>query len=249
MLTLNNISKSFNKAEALKEFSHETAAATTTVVIGPSGCGKSTLLKLITGLLSPDSGEIVLDESIVSPNNLHELRRKMGYVIQEGGLFPHLSALSNVAIMARHIGWDETRVGSRILELQDLVKLGNDELQRYPSELSGGQQQRVSLMRALMLDPAILIMDEPLGALDPMIRYELQQQLRDIFESLDKTVFMVTHDLSEAAFFASELVLMNGGKIEQKGSFDDLLEKPASQFVERFILAQRQTPAKTGERR
>ena len=242
MLTLNNISKSFNKAEALKDFSHVTDTATTTVVIGPSGCGKSTLLKIVTGLLVPDTGEIHLDGTAMNTENLASLRRQMGYVIQEGGLFPHLTAFSNVVIMARHIGWDEEKISARVNQLGELVQLQSNELQRYPAELSGGQRQRVSLMRALMLDPAILIMDEPLGALDPMIRYELQQQLRSIFNTLHKTVFMVTHDLAEAAFFADQLVLMNSGKIEQMGNYAELIASPASEFVERFIQAQRTLP-------
>ena len=249
LLTLNNISKSFNKATAVNEFSHAMDAGTTTVVIGPSGCGKSTLLKIITGLLAADSGEVYLDGAVLAAGNLSQLRQQMGYVIQEGGLFPHLTAFANVVIMARHLGWSDEQTGARVQELRELVQLGADELQRYPSELSGGQRQRVSLMRALMLDPALLIMDEPLGALDPMIRYELQQQLREIFESLHKTVFMVTHDLAEAAFFADRIVLMNRGGIEQEGSYDELVEQPASEFVERFILAQRQAPASGRGRR
>lgn len=242
MLKLDNISKRFNKAEVLQAFSYEVKPASTTVVIGPSGCGKSTLLKLITGLLSADSGVIQLDGIALSQQSLPLLRRKMGYVIQEGGLFPHINALANVTIMARHLGWEPARIDARVEELGKLVQLGAGELQRYPSELSGGQRQRVSLMRALMLDPALLIMDEPLGALDPMIRFDLQQQLRAIFNSLDKTVFMVTHDLAEAAYFADDIILMREGQVEQQGKLQDLLSHPASDFVERFIRAQRQGP-------
>jgi osmoprotectant transport system ATP-binding protein len=163
----------------------------------------------------------------------------MGYVVQDGGLFPHLTASGNVALMARWLGWDRDRIAARLAELVGLTDFPADGLSRYPAELSGGQRQRVGLMRALMLDPDVLLLDEPLGALDPMIRYELQTDLRDIFRTLGKTVVMVTHDIGEAGYFGDSVVLLRDGAVVQQGSLRDLLDRPADPFVERFITAQR----------
>jgi osmoprotectant transport system ATP-binding protein len=239
MFTLTGVVKRFGAETALAGVDLAIPRSATTVLIGPSGCGKSTLLRLLNGLLAPDSGEVRFDGGPVTPANARALRRRMGYVIQEGGLFPHLTAADNAALMARHIGWDEGRVGARLAELTALVRLDGTALRRYPVELSGGQRQRVSLMRALMLDPDVLLLDEPLGALDPMIRYDLQTELRDIFRALGKTVVLVTHDLGEAAYFGDRVVLMDAGSIVQEGAARDLIERPATPFVERFITAQR----------
>jgi osmoprotectant transport system ATP-binding protein len=167
------------------------------------------------------------------------LRRSMGYVIQDGGLFPHLTARDNTALLARYLGWDRDRVNSRIDELADLTRFPPDALDRYPTELSGGQRQRVGIMRALMLDPSVLLLDEPMGALDPLVRYELQEDLRGIFRRLTKTVVLVTHDLSEAGFFGDVVILLGEGRIVQQGTLDDLVHHPADPFVTRFVNAQR----------
>jgi osmoprotectant transport system ATP-binding protein len=211
----------------------------TTVLIGPSGCGKSTLLRMIAGLVTPDGGEILADGRPVAPDSLPELRRRLGYVIQDGGLFPHLSARGNVTLMARHLGWEKERIGRRLEELCDLARLPSAWLDRYPVQLSGGQRQRVGIMRALFLDPELLLFDEPLGALDPLVRYELQEDLRRIFRSLQKTVVLVTHDLGEAQFFADTVVLLRAGRIVQRGRFTDLVDAPADPDVMRFLEAQR----------
>lgn len=163
----------------------------------------------------------------------------MGYVIQDGGLFPHLSARDNVALLASHLGWDQPRIDARLETLADLVQIPMDRLDSFPLQLSGGQQQRISLMRALMLDPDVLLLDEPLGALDPMIRADLQSDLRRIFRTLDKTVVLVTHDLHEAGYFGDTILLLRDGRIEQQGTFAELLDQPATPFVESFINAQR----------
>jgi osmoprotectant transport system ATP-binding protein len=160
-------------------------------------------------------------------------------VIQEGGLFPHLSVRDNVTVMARYLRRDAGWIETRLAELARLVQLPAALMPRFPAELSGGQRQRVSLMRALMLDPDLLLLDEPLGALDPMIRYQLQQELKDIFSELGKTVVLVTHDLAEAAFFSSTLVLMRDGRIVQTGSLEALARNPADPFVHTFLRAQR----------
>jgi len=160
-------------------------------------------------------------------------------VIQDGGLFPHLSARRNVTLVARQLGWEAQRLETRLGELRELTKLPGDALDRYPRQLSGGQQQRVALMRALLLDPEVLLLDEPLAALDPMIRYDLQTDLRAIFRALGKTTVMVTHDLAEAAYFADRIVLLRAGEIVQSGTGRDLLDRPAGPFVEQFVRAQR----------
>jgi osmoprotectant transport system ATP-binding protein len=210
----------------------------TTALLGPSGSGKSTMLRLIAGLITPTSGAVEVEGQTVTPENVGGLRRRMGYVIQDGGLFPHLTAVSNVALMARHLGWPASRVDARIAELADLTHLPASALARYPVELSGGQRQRVGLMRALMLDPEVLLLDEPLAALDPMVRAELQRELRDIFARLERTVLLVTHDVAEAAFLADRIVLLAEGRVIQEGTIDDLRERPVSPFVTAFLTAQ-----------
>ena len=174
-------------------------------------------------------------------DNVLELRHRMGYVIQDGGLFPHLDARGNAALLARHLGWSEDRVENRLRELLELTHLPADVLDRYPTQLSGGQRQRVSLMRALMLDADVLLLDEPLAALDPMIRADLQQELREIFRTLGKTVVLVTHDIHEAAFLGDTVILLSEGRIVQRGAMRELVERPADPFVTRFINAQRGT--------
>ena len=239
MLELNRVSKSYADVCALERCDLAVAAGQTTVLIGPSGCGKSTILRLIIGLQMPDEGSIRFGGQLLEPDRLLELRQRMGYVIQDGGLFPHLCARDNVALMARYLRWPDERIATRITELAELTHFPVDALDRFPIQLSGGQQQRVSLMRSLMLDPEVLLLDEPLGALDPMIRLDLQADLREVFTTLGKTVLMVTHDLGEAAFFADTVVLLRDGRIVQQGSMEQLLREPADDFVQRFIQAQR----------
>jgi len=239
LVKLEDVSKRYGDAIALHPTNLSIESGKTTVLIGPSGCGKSTLLRLIIRLIDPDSGLIQFDGKQVTPDNINALRRRIGYVIQEGGLFPHLTARSNVLLMARQIGKSEEETYKRLLELSELTRFSENLLPRYPVELSGGQRQRVSLMRALMLSPELLLLDEPLGALDPLVRASLQKDLKEIFARLSQTVLVVTHDLAEASYFADEIVLMNEGRIIQKGTITDLREKPADPFVSEFINAQR----------
>jgi osmoprotectant transport system ATP-binding protein len=240
MLTFSRVTKRYNDTVALAPVDLQVPTGETTVLIGPSGCGKSTLLRLIVGLCQPSSGTITLEGTVLTPANLQQMRQRMGYVIQEGGLFPHLTVRDNVTVMARHLRRDADWIAHRLAEMAELARLPMELMRRFPTELSGGQRQRVSLMRALMLDPELLLLDEPLGALDPMIRYELQRELKSIFAQLAKTVIMVTHDLAEAAFFGHTLVLMRDGRIVQTGPFKTLARTPAEPFVERFITAQRE---------
>ncbi|HEY5767280.1 MAG TPA: ATP-binding cassette domain-containing protein [Candidatus Udaeobacter sp.] len=239
LVKLEDVSKRYGDAIALHPTNLPVESGRTTVLIGPSGCGKSTLLRIIIRLIEPDSGSIEFDGELVTPDNINALRRRIGYVIQEGGLFPHLTARANVLLMARHIGKSDGETHNRLLELSELTRFSEKLLPRYPVELSGGQRQRVSLMRALMLSPELLLLDEPLGALDPLVRASLQKDLKEIFARLGQTVLFVTHDLAEAIYFADHIVLMNEGRIVQKGMITDLRERPADPFVFEFINAQR----------
>lgn len=239
LVKLEDVSKRYGDAIALYPTNLSIESGKTTVLIGPSGCGKSTLLRLIIRLIEPDSGSIELDGKSVTPDNINALRRRIGYVIQEGGLFPHLTARGNVLLMARHVGQSEEGTHNRLVELCNLTRFSQNLLPRYPLELSGGQRQRVSLMRALMLSPELLLLDEPLGALDPLVRVSLQKDLKEIFTRLGQTVLFVTHDLAEAIYFADHIVLMNEGRIVQKGTITDLRERPTDRFVSEFMNAQR----------
>jgi osmoprotectant transport system ATP-binding protein len=244
MIKLVGVSKTYVQTEALRMIDLTIEEGHSTVLIGPSGCGKSTLLRLIIGLIQPDTGGITIDGTSMSAKDAKycvstSLRQRMGYVIQEGGLFPHLTALKNVTLMAHYLGWNKEQIEKRINELAELTRFPPDRLGCYPIELSGGQRQRVSLMRALMLDPDILLFDEPLAALDPMIRSELQEDLKRIFQTLKKTVVWVTHDMGEASYFGDRIVLLREGKIVQAGTLKELVYSPTDPFVTGFINAQR----------
>src|SRR5262245_60588506 len=239
LVKLVDVSKRYAGTTALHSTNFSIERGKTTVLIGPSGCGKSTLLRLIIRLIEPDSGSIEFDGKPMTSDIIGDLRQRIGYVIQEGGLFPHLTARANVLLMARHVGKSVVEMQNRLVELCELTRLSVNLLSRYPVELSGGQRQRVGLIRALMLSPELLLLDEPLGALDPLVRASLQKDLKEIFARLQQTVVFVTHDLAEAIYFGDEIVLMNDGRIVQKGSVTDLREKPAEPFVSEFINAQR----------
>ena len=207
----------------------------TTALLGPSGCGKSTVLRLLIALCTPDAGEVRVDGQPPPTQGLEALRRRIGYVIQDGGLFPHLPAADNVTLMARHLKWEPARIAARLDELRTLARLPARALTRHPAELSGGQAQRVALMRALFLDPEVLLLDEPLGALDPLVRAELRDDLRAIFRRLEKTVVVVTHDVAEAAFLADQIVLMRDGRVVQQGPLAALEAAPVDAFVTAFL--------------
>jgi osmoprotectant transport system ATP-binding protein len=242
MLELAGVGKRYGAVEALAGVDLVVPAGQTVALIGPSGCGKSTLLRVLSGLVVPDAGRVRLDGQEVTPASAPALRRRLGFVVQGGGLFPHLTARGNVALLARYLGWAPERTESRLTSLVLLTRFPAGALERYPVQLSGGQRQRVALMRALMLEPDVLLLDEPLGALDPMTRAELQEDLREVFQRLGKTVVLVTHDLAEAAFFSSRLVLLRQGRIVQEGPLAELVEHPADPFVTRFVRAHRTVP-------
>ena len=239
MLAIDNLGKSFDGHQVLETTTHDFQTGRTTAVVGPSGCGKTTLLRLLLGLLDSDSGSVTLDGRELTPSNAEELRHRIGYVIQDGGLFPHLTARDNVTLMAKYLGWPRSDIDARLELLCEMMQISPQMLERFPKGLSGGQRQRIALMRALILDPPVLLMDEPLGALDPMIRFDLQNELKEIFSRLNKTVVLVTHDMHEAAHFAHEIILMRDGRVVQLGPLEMLLASPAEAFVTDFIRAQR----------
>jgi len=242
-IEIENLTKSYDGVVALDVDRLAIESRATLALIGPSGCGKSTLLRLVAGLIEPDRGSVAIAGTRMSRASRRLLQLRMGYVIQEGGLFPHLTAGENVALVARDLGWPAPKIAARTGELLELTQIPHGLLGRYPAQLSGGQRQRVALMRALMLDPEVLLLDEPLTALDPMIRSDLQLELRRIFERLRKTVLFVTHDMAEAAYIAGEMAIMRAGHILQRGTLRDLIRDPADPFVTEFIRAQRQLDA------
>jgi osmoprotectant transport system ATP-binding protein len=205
-------------------------------LIGPSGCGKTTTLRMINRLIEPTSGRIEINGNDVRQRPVADLRREIGYVIQQVGLFPHQTIAGNIATVPKMLGWEKKRVSARIEELGDLVGLEPSLLSRYPDELSGGQQQRVGVARALAADPPVLLMDEPFGAVDPIVRTRLQDELLELQARVGKTIVLVTHDIDEALKIADRIALLNvGGILEQYSSADELLAEPANQFVEEFV--------------
>jgi len=243
MIVVRGVSKRYGRAVALDGVSLEAAAGTTHVLLGASGSGKSTLLRVILGLVAADAGEVVVDGVAVTPVARRHLVGRVGYVVQEGGLYPHLTAYGNVALPAQALGWSRARVAERVDALASLVRFDEAVLRRYPGELSGGQRQRVGLMRALVLDPPLLLLDEPLGALDPIVRADLQTELRHIFATLGKTVLLVTHDVREAVLLGTTITLLLAGRVVQQGTFADLARRPAQPFVAEFLRAQAPPPA------
>ena len=238
-IRLDNLSVRFGQQVALSQLSYSFQPGQCYAVMGQSGCGKSTVLRTICGLVLPTAGCVWFGDQRADPQNMLWLRRRIGYVIQEVGLFPHLTAWKNVTLMARHLRWERDRIEQRVGELSEMTELTPDQLSRYPAELSGGQRQRVGLMRALMLDPEVLLLDEPLGALDPIHRRRLQDDLKRIFASLGKTVILATHDLAEADYLSDQLLLMSEGRVVQAGDLDQLRRAPASAFVTEFVNAHR----------
>lgn len=246
LIIIDHVSKAFGTKTVLEDVSLHLSEGQTHVLIGASGSGKSTLLRLICGLISIDptrmKGRITLDGTEVSDRTRTSIFHKIGYVVQEGALFPHLSAFDNVALVARTRGWTEEKIRARVHELSSLVSIDEKHLKKSPRKLSGGQRQRIALMRALAMDPDFLLLDEPLGALDPIIRSDLQEELRSIFRSLNKTVVLVTHDMGEAAYFGNTISMLKDGKVLQHGQIQDFLENPQDPYVTRFINAQKPPP-------
>jgi osmoprotectant transport system ATP-binding protein len=221
---------------ALHELSLHIPAGTFCVLVGPSGGGKTTALKMVNRLVSFDGGDIRIDGRSVRDLEPVELRRGIGYVIQQVGLFPHMTVGDNIATVPRLLDWEKARIRARIAELLELVGLERDDAKRYPAQLSGGQRQRVGLARALAADPPVLLMDEPFGALDPITRSRLQQEVRRLHHEVAKTIIFVTHDIDEAITMGDRIaILREGGTLAQYDTPDAILAHPADDFVERFI--------------
>lgn len=242
MISLREVSKVYGgSAEpAVRSLSMEILGGEIVVLVGPSGCGKTTVLKMINRLVEPTGGSIEVNGVSVRDGEPHLLRRSIGYVIQQVGLFPHWTVRRNIATVPELVGWSPERVSERTSELARLVGLEESMLDRYPGALSGGQQQRVGVARALAADPPVLLMDEPFGAVDPIVRHRLQDELLDLQKRLRKTIVFVTHDIEEAIRLGDQIVILNvGGVLEQKGSPAEILSRPANRFVEEFIGSER----------
>jgi len=239
-LALERVTKAFGDRDVIRATSLEVQDGQRLALIGPSGCCRATLLRMILGLVAPDSGTVRVGDVTVTTKTARAVRRSVGYVIQDGGLFPHLTARDNVTLVARLGGeLPPSQLAPRVAELAEVVRLDDKLLDRHPQQLSGGERQRVGLMRALMLDPGVLLLDEPLGALDPIVRAALQKDLRDVFQKLGKSVLVVTHDMAEAAYLADSIAVMREGAVLQRGAMKELVEHPAHPFVAEFVGAQR----------
>jgi osmoprotectant transport system ATP-binding protein len=222
--------------KVLNDINLELKEGEITVLIGPSGCGKTTTMKLINRLINPSSGEIMIHQDNIATLDPIELRRKIGYVIQNIGLFPHMTIAQNVGVVPRLLKWDKLKIEARVEELLELVVLKPDIYRnRYPSELSGGQQQRVGVIRALAANPDVILMDEPFSALDPISREQLQDELVRLQQDIKKTIVFVTHDMDEAIKIADTIILMKDGEIVQTGHPEQILRHPANEFVKNFI--------------
>lgn len=242
MLELQNISKTFEGRCVLSDVNLLVPKGATHALIGSSGSGKTTLLRITLGLIPFDQGYVKINDQALLSFTQVEWADRIGYVPQDGGLFPHITGRNNVALIAKLRGWKRPRIDARVEELRKVVDLDAEILDQFPREMSGGQKQRVSIMRAAMMDPAVMLLDEPMAALDPLIRRSLQQELKSIFKRLDKTVLLVTHDLGEAVFLAERITMLHEGKIVQAGTYREMLLQPATPFVTQFINAQRTVP-------
>jgi osmoprotectant transport system ATP-binding protein len=242
MLELQNIYKTFEDRSVLSDVNLTVPKGVTHALIGSSGSGKTTLLRITLGLIPFDKGYVKIDGQALLSFTQVEWADRIGYVPQDGGLFPHITAKNNVSLIAKLRGWSRSKIEARVEELRKVVDLAPEILGHFPREMSGGQKQRVAIMRAAMMDPAVMLLDEPMAALDPLIRSSLQAELKSIFQRLGKTVLLVTHDLGEAVFLAEQITMLHEGKMVQTGTYADLLLRPANPFVSQFINAQRTLP-------
>ncbi|WP_336804378.1 choline ABC transporter ATP-binding protein OpuBA [Bacillus subtilis] len=240
MLTLENVSKTYKGGKkAVNNVNLKIAKGEFICFIGPSGCGKTTTMKMINRLIKPSAGKIFIDGENIMDQDPVELRRKIGYVIQQIGLFPHMTIQQNISLVPKLLKWPEQQRKERARELLKLVDMGPEYLDRYPHELSGGQQQRIGVLRALAAEPPLILMDEPFGALDPITRDSLQEEFKKLQKTLHKTIVFVTHDMDEAIKLADRIVILKAGEIVQVGTPDDILRNPADEFVEEFIGKER----------
>ncbi|QBI18319.1 ATP-binding cassette domain-containing protein [Egibacter rhizosphaerae] len=240
MITFDSVSKQYGSTVAVRDLSMDVAEGEVAVLVGPSGCGKTTTLRLVNRMVEPTAGRILIDGSDAMSQPTHELRRGIGYVIQQTGLFQHRTVAGNIATVPQLLGWDKDRIAARVDELMDLVGLEREMAQRYPHQLSGGQRQRVGVARALAADPAIMLMDEPFGAVDPIVRERLQDEFRRLQAEVRKTIVFVTHDIDEAIKMGDRIAIFNvGGVLEQYDTPERLLAEPANSFVADFLGEER----------
>ena len=242
MIRLDRVTKRFgNSAEAaVKELCLEIEQGEIVVLVGPSGCGKTTTMKMINRLIEPTSGSIAVDGTNILEQDPVKLRRGIGYVIQSIGLMPHRTIAENIATVPQLEHWKRDKINARVEELASILQLESQLLDRYPSELSGGQRQRVGVARALAVDPPVMLMDEPFGAVDPIVRARLQDELLDLQDRLKKTIVFVTHDIDEAIKMADRIAILNvGGVLEQYASPEEILRAPANDFVKQFVGKER----------
>jgi len=238
MISLRDVSKIFpgTREPAVRDLTLDISRGEVVVLVGPSGCGKTTTMKMINRLIEPTSGSIEVDGADVLARDPVELRRTIGYVIQNIGLMPHRTVAQNIEMVPRLVGWDRSKIDARTAELIEMLDLDPDLLPRYPSELSGGQRQRVGVARALATDPPVMLMDEPFGAVDPIVRERLQDQFLDLQERIRKTIVFVTHDIDEAIKMADRIAILNlGARVEQYATPAEILSQPANDFVRAFV--------------
>ncbi|KXZ20908.1 glycine/betaine ABC transporter ATP-binding protein [Bacillus nakamurai] len=240
MLTLENVSKTYKGGKkAVNSINLNIGKGEFICFIGPSGCGKTTTMKMINRLIEPSEGKICIEGDNIMEQDPVELRRKIGYVIQQIGLFPHMTIQQNISLVPKLLKWPDEKRKERARELLKLVDMGPEYLDRYPHELSGGQQQRIGVLRALAAEPPLILMDEPFGALDPITRDSLQEEFKKLQKTLHKTIVFVTHDMDEAIKLADRIVILKAGEIVQVGTPDEILRFPANEFVEEFIGKER----------
>jgi len=240
MIQLQNITKRFDGRSVVRDLTLSCPAGKTTVLVGPSGCGKTTTLEMMNGLLQPDEGNVIIGDVKLTGENVLNMRRRMGYVIQSAGLFPHYTIFDNIAVVPKLLKWDNDVILRRVEEMMQLVDLPLERLDDYPNTLSGGQQQRVGFARALAADPDYLLLDEPFSALDPITKTTLRKQFADIQKRLEKTVVMVTHDMREALELGDRIAVMSEGRILHNATPRELLGEPQDEFVEEFIGGDKQ---------
>lgn len=239
MILVEHLTKRYGDKNAVDDISFTVAEGETLVLLGTSGCGKTTTLKMLNRLIEPTSGSITIDGRDVGERPVHELRRDIGYVIQDTGLFPHYTIGENMALVPRLLGWEASRIQQRTRELLTMLRLPDSYLNQYPDALSGGQRQRIGLARALAADPPVVLMDEPFGALDPVTRVGIRREFRRLDALQRKTIVLVTHDVAEAFELGDRICLMDQGRIQQIGLPKELLRKPANDFVRTFFADQR----------
>lgn len=232
------VCKSYSQTQALVDFTYAFAKNAITAIVGRSGSGKSTILKLINGLERPTAGTVSVLGAPLDYSRIAGFRRKLGYAVQGTGLFPHMTVRQNIALQGALAGWAEEEKRARTRELMQLTGLEGELADRYPHELSGGQQQRVGLCRAMFLDPAIFLLDEPFGALDPITRTELHDEFLRLQKTVPRTIVLVTHDMREAMKLADRILILEQGRLVQEGACDTILRSPATPFVEELIHTQ-----------